>query len=373
MRNKVRLYTGSYNYPILTGDGSVYQGNGRGIGLWIFDGESGTLEHIRDFPEVPNASWFTFSSDGSCLYAVNELDDYENTKGGAISAYRVEPDGDLRLLNRLPVMGAAPCHVDVDEAGRHFYTANYNGGSMSSFLLAEDKSLGQPEFLLRREWEGTRQGQNPVRQEKSHVHSSSVHDGYLWITDLGTDEVCGYLPERLGENFAGPALQLTLAAGSGPRSLAFSGNRIYVSCELSGHIAVLERNEGNLILKEMVPGLMKPEGSGEEAQTDLGVENLLGGIVLSPDEKFLYAGNRGADQLTCFRVKEDGGIQAVGQISSGGRIPRGFCLSPDGGWLLAANQNSDNLVVFRVDRQTGLLSRHGEYEAGSVVCVRCMP
>ena len=98
-----------------------------------------------DFPRSP---------DGRRLYAVNELDDYEGTKGGAVSAYAVEMDGSLHFLNRLPVMGAAPCHVDcAPEEGipKYVYTANYNGGSMSAIQLKEDGSLESLEFLLQHE------------------------------------------------------------------------------------------------------------------------------------------------------------------------------------------------------------------------------
>ena len=40
---KVKLYTGSYNAPVVTGDGSVYLGNGQGICLWEFDESTGEV------------------------------------------------------------------------------------------------------------------------------------------------------------------------------------------------------------------------------------------------------------------------------------------------------------------------------------------
>ena len=107
-----QLYVGSYNAPVLTGDGSIYHGNGNGITHYEFDEMTGELFERESLPEAQNASWLTFSPDGRRLYAVNELDDYEGTKGGAVSAYAIEKDGSLHFLNRLPVMGAAPCHVD---------------------------------------------------------------------------------------------------------------------------------------------------------------------------------------------------------------------------------------------------------------------
>ena len=33
---KVKLYTGSYNAPVVTGDGSVYLGKGQGLCLWAY-------------------------------------------------------------------------------------------------------------------------------------------------------------------------------------------------------------------------------------------------------------------------------------------------------------------------------------------------
>ena len=61
--NKVKLYTGSYNSPILTGDGSIYHGRGEGIRVFLFDEEKGVLEALESYPDVENASWITFSPD----------------------------------------------------------------------------------------------------------------------------------------------------------------------------------------------------------------------------------------------------------------------------------------------------------------------
>ena len=82
-QRKVKLYTGSYNAPVVTGDGSVYLGKGKGIQVFWFDEEEGKLEAFESYPDVKNASWMAFSPNGRTLYAVNELDDYEDTKGGA--------------------------------------------------------------------------------------------------------------------------------------------------------------------------------------------------------------------------------------------------------------------------------------------------
>ncbi len=359
--NKVKLYTGSYNSPILTGDGSIYHGRGEGIRVFLFDEEKGVLEALESYPDVENASWITFSPDKKTLYAVNELDDYEGTKGGALSSLAVDEEGKLVLRNRLPVMGAAPCHVSYGEG--HVFTANYNGGSLSSFAVNEDGSLkGMDWHIVNKMGKEDRpEGIDRVRQEKPHVHSASVYEGVLWITDLGMDEISSYGLDGKGRTVPITCCRLELPAGSGPRSLAFGKEGyVYVSCELSNQIAILDAKGEEPELKGFVSCL--PEGAN-------GKGNFPGGILLSEDRRHLYVGNRGHNSIGVFRIDQFGMPEGIQWAPSGGKNPRGFQLSPSGRWLIAANQDSDNLVVFRRDKETGMLTEHGRYDAGAVVCL----
>ena len=369
-QRKVKLYTGSYNAPVVTGDGSVYLGKGKGIQVFLFDEEEGKLEAFESYPDVKNASWMTFSPDGRTLYAVNELDDYEGTKGGALSALSVDENGRLSLQNCLPVMGAAPCHVDCDPGGGHVFTANYNGGSLSSFVTGEDGCLKAMDCQIGYQLKEDRpEGCNQARQEKSHVHSVSVFRGHLWVADLGTDEISVYKLDEsgriMGEREGGVPKAchvVKLPAGSGPRSLAFrEDGHIYVSCELSDEIGILHWEESMILLEGFVS--CTPE------KGDKGERNFPGGILLSKDGNYLYAGNRGHDSIAVFDAGGSGLPKCIQWISSGGKNPRGFQLSPSERWLLGANQNSDNLVVFRRNKETGKLMEYTRYDVGAVVCL----
>ena len=97
-------------------------------------------------------------------------------------------------------------------------------------------------------------------------------------------------------------------------------------------------------------------------------ESHVGGIQISPDGKYLYAGNRGHDSIVVFAVERDGMIP-VQWAPAGGSNPRGFSLSPSGKWLLAAGQNSGSLTVMKRDEKTGMLKPERTYEAGAVVCL----
>lgn len=366
--NKVKLYTGSYNAPILTGDGDIYQGKGKGIQVFGFDEEDGTLEKLECYPDIENASWLSFSPDRKTLYAVNELDDYQGTGGGALSALAVDEDGKLAIRNCLPVMGAAPCHVDCDRSGGHVFTANYNGGNVSSFEVNQDGSLKGLDFQITYHMDEDRrmQGINELRQEKPHVHSTSVFNGYLWVSDLGMDEISVYkLDERgkiTGETENAqfkPCSKVTLPAGKGPRSLAFGKEGfVYVSCELSNEIGILHWERSRVKLEGFVPCTPKVQK-----------ENFPGGIRISADGRYLYIGNRGHDSIAVFKIGEHGFLESIQWIPSGGENPRGLQLSPSGRWLIAANQSSDNIVIFGRDEETGMLTEHARHKAGTVVCL----
>ena len=79
-------------------------------------------------------------------------------------------------------------------------------------------------------------------------------------------------------------------------------------------------------------------------------------IRISPDGRYLYASNRGADNIAAFAVdSEDGTLESIGFFPSHGRWPRDFCISPDGCFIVIANQNSNNLVVCRRDVKSGVI------------------
>ena len=168
-------------------------------------------------------------------------------------------------------MGAAPCHVSCDEQRRFIYTANYNGGSLSCFRLAEDGSLSEMYWQLVHQFgekenrDGRDRLRNPVRQEKPHVHSAAIKGDTLWIADLGTDEVSCMAPGKCGGG-DGTCGICFFFLWEGAQSIAFSndGSHVYVTCELSNEIAVLqwEKEEKRISVQQMISSL--PENDGTE-------------------------------------------------------------------------------------------------------------
>ncbi|MEM7258049.1 MAG: beta-propeller fold lactonase family protein, partial [Pseudomonadota bacterium] len=79
-------------------------------------------------------------------------------------------------------------------------------------------------------------------------------------------------------------------------------------------------------------------------------------IKLSPDAKFLYVSNRGDNSRAIFKVKEDGLLERLDIVPTGGKFPRHFAITPCGNAVLVANQDSSNLTLFSRDVSSGLLT-----------------
>jgi 6-phosphogluconolactonase (cycloisomerase 2 family) len=93
-------------------------------------------------------------------------------------------------------------------------------------------------------------------------------------------------------------------------------------------------------------------------------------IPVSPDGRFVYAGNRLHDTIAVCSVGDAGTLTYAGEEPTRGSYPRTFTFDPTGQFLYCCNQRGDNLTTFKVDRQTGRLTFTGKYTpVGNPSCV----
>jgi 6-phosphogluconolactonase (cycloisomerase 2 family) len=84
-------------------------------------------------------------------------------------------------------------------------------------------------------------------------------------------------------------------------------------------------------------------------------------VRLSPDGRFLYAGNRLHDSIAVFSISDSGALKFAGETWTRGDYPRSFTLDPTGSFLYSCNQRSDVVTTFRVNRENGNLDFTGQY------------
>ena len=312
----------------------------RGIYRTTFDPATGTLGEAELVVEVDNPSYLALSEDNGYLYAVSEGGRNEDS---ALNAYRHNAaTGEFTLINRQPTGGASPCYVRLFDGKA--YTANYTGGSLSTFAIGEDGELGKAEV---REFE-------PREGSVSHIHGVFVAPDAksLYVTDLGRSEI--FQITSSGEEIS----RTQLALGTGPRHMALSqSGKVYALNELAGTVSVFDITAEGLQLRQEIAS--DSVGGGGCAD-----------IHLSEDGRFLYASNRlKEDGVSVFSIDEQGLLQKVGYTLTGVH-PRNFTLTPDGEYMLVAARDSNSVEVYRRDAKTGLLTATGEaLEVSMPVCL----
>lgn len=351
--------------------GTYTSGKSKSEGIYIYklNLDSGELKPYQVVKNVVEPSYLSIDKNKKYLYAVNETEEYEGKKSGAISAFEInQKTGDLRFLNKQPTLGGAPCYVSIGDDGKSVLVANYVGGNVAVFPVEKDGRLGASIDLAQHSGSGP----NKERQESAHAHSIVLdnRNRFAVSCDLGIDKVLIYrFNEQNGKLKANDPPFYQAKAGAGPRHFVFHRNdkSAFVINELDSTISSLSYDDKHGILKEIQTVSTLPANfSGANTCAD---------IHISPNGKYLYGSNRGHDSIASFKIDENTGkLEFIEHVSTGGKTPRNFAIDPTGRFLLAANQNSDSIVVFRIDEKSGKLTQAGSaVQAPTPVCLKLIP
>ncbi|MGD9929007.1 MAG: lactonase family protein [Mangrovibacterium sp.] len=345
------LYAGTYSV-----EGS------EGIYGFSYNPETGELTQKFVTPNQENPSYLEINPAGTHLYAVSEVNDFNQLDSGSVTAYKISENGELVKINQEATLGNHPCHVCVSPDGQTVVASNYTSGSLSIYEVDATGGLHAMQQLIQHEGSGP----DSTRQLGPHAHSAQfTKDGKLLIAaDLGTDKI--YFYERGDNDMYQPASQpfVEMPGGFGPRHFDFSpdGQFLYVMNEMGAAITVLQKTANGFEIVETVSSL--PAGfEGIKASAD---------IHLSPDARFVYASNRGHNSIAVFsRDAQSGKIELVQSEPVRGDWPRNFVIDPDGKFLLVANQRSNNITAFAIDQENGKLTFTGQStELPSPVCLK---
>jgi 6-phosphogluconolactonase len=341
----------------------------KGIYAYMFDPGIGKLTPLGVAAESEDPSFLAVHPSGKYLYAVNEIDHFGAQKSGAVSAFSINPKtGKLTLLNQAATRGAGPCHISLDKTGKYVFVANYDGGSVASFAIRDESSLGEMVSYVQHFGSSV----NKERQEGPHAHwiGTSPDNRFALAADLGLDKMLIYrFDANKGSLSPNDPQFAKVDPGAGPRHLAFhpKGKFAYVLTEMENSVTVFayKASNGSLSLLQTVSALstLREDYKGPKEAAE---------IAVHPSGKFLYASNRaGIDTISAFAIDPaKGTLKLKDEYPTMGKTPRNFAIDPTGKFLLAANQESNNIVIFRIDSTTGALTPTGDIaEAPAPVCI----
>lgn len=361
--------TPGFAEPYRTYFGTYTVGDSKSEGIYTatFDSDTGMLSDPVLAAQSVNPSFLAIDAKRGWVFAVNEVSEGEGRGNATVSAFRIKPDGLLQFINSKPSHGGAPCHCNIDATGKFLLIANYVGGNIAVYPIADDGSLQDASCIVNHEGSSIDQS----RQQGPHAHSINLSSDnrFAYVADLGTDKIMIYrFDDNAGTLVAASPAYAAVTPGGGPRhfSLHPSGKFAYTNHELTAMVTGFRRDSqtGSLTTISTVSTLP------DKAQTRTSTAECL----VHPSGRFLYVSNRGHDSVACFQIDQSSGdLTRVAVTSTQGQEPRNFFIDPTGKWLLAANQNSDTLVVFAIDQQTGSISpTDNRIEVGRPVCVRML-
>jgi 6-phosphogluconolactonase len=329
----------------------------RGIYVSRLDADTGTLSTPELAATTPSPCYLAVSPDEKYLYCDNSIKSFNGENAGAVSAFVIDKtSGHLTFLDEKSSGGVGPCYVSVDASGKILLAANYGGGSVKSFRLNDDGSIGADGSVIQHHGSGV----NPTRQTSAHAHfiTADPSNHFALACDLGQDKVMIYKLNAADGTLATNEIPFgSVPPGSGSRHLAFSpdGTFAYVVNEMGCTITSFawDAKCGELKALKTISAL-PPGETVKDSYT-------AAEILVHPSGKFVYATVRGHDSVSVFAVaKRSGRLKFVQNLPSGGQLPRGMGIDPTGRWLITGHQKTDNAAVFAIDVKTGKLTPTGQ-------------
>lgn len=311
--------------------------------------------------DVLNPAVLIPHSNGSMLYAIVET--IKST--GMVVQYSIDANKALEEQGTYCASGKSTCYLalspkkdaaivinywdaiidvcEVDEAGRLLTT-------IQSFKQLHRKP-GEWRQVEYREDHWTN------RQVGPHAHCAHFWHDWVFIPDLGENAVFQYRWDADAKKLTHDTI-IPFEAGSGPRHMAMHPTLdiCYVSNELFNTVCVakLDASEPAASKERLIP----VQYVSTLENTDQ--VSYVSEIKLSPDARFLYVSNRGDNSLAIFKVLEDGQLERIDIVPTGGKFPRHFAITPCGKAVLVANQDSSNITTFERNIDTGLIKATGD-------------
>lgn len=330
-----------------------------GIYIATFDSETGKVGKPALAAKMERPSFLVIHPSKKYLFAVSEV------KEGSVSSFKIDSEtGLLTLINTLPTQGAHPCHVSTEPYGRCLFIANYTGGSIASYAIADDGSISEASFF-----QHTGSSVNERRQEAPHAHSANAgpNSKFVFVADLGTDEIVIYKLDSTTAKMTKHGVA-KLKPGSGPRHFAFhpDGTKAYAINEMGMTVTAFNFDHEAGTLTEFQTIETIPEKN--KSQKGLSTAE----VQVHSSGRFLYGSNRGHDTIAAFNIDfSNGKLTKIGNVSIEGKTPRGFGIDETGSYFFAAGQGSDSVAVFKINEDTGNLKFTGEkIGVGIPVCVK---
>lgn len=315
----------------------------------------------REIVDALNPAVLIPHSNGKMMYAIVET--IQNT--GDVLQYAIENDSSLKLVDSFSASGKSTCYLALSPEKDVAIVINYWDAIIDVVKVDDSGQLGdiiqsfKQHYRKEGEWRQVthREDHWTNRQVGPHAHCAHFWKDWVFIPDLGENAIFQYRYDPI-KKFLEPDTHIEFEAGSGPRHMVMHPTMdiCYVSNELFNTVCVakLDSSEPERVKPRLLP-IQYVSTLEDREQTSYVSE-----IKLSPDGKYLYVSNRGDNSLAVFKLLDDGTLERIALVPTGGKFPRHFAITPCGKAVIISNQDSSTINLFHRDVETGLVSATGD-------------
>ena len=137
--------------------------------------------------------------------------------------------------------------------------------------------------------------------------------------------------------------EMKVPVGSGPRHGVYLNDDIfYIITEYSNEMIVIDLKKNEILQTITTIPNFKDKSSGAT-------------LLISNDQKYLYASNRGEDSIAIFEILKSFKLKYIKSISCGGMHPRHMALSKDNQYIFSCNMHSNHVSVIDIKSEKVVL------------------
>ncbi|KAF4441102.1 hypothetical protein F53441_12131 [Fusarium austroafricanum] len=316
----------------------------------------------------PSPSWLTLDKSNNVLYCLDRGG--WGAASGSLNSFTIGEKGALKCVSRVkaPLEGVAGEIVTGANGKRGYFSASYTPGVAAIFALGEKGALPGTDSLQRVATTITQIGPIADRQEASHLHHVIIDPTgkYVITPDLGGDVVRVWSFDQKSLAPIAEVGKLQAPRGAGPRHGFFkvmkNGETFFI---FNGE---LDQKVYSYRVKYSRTGLSFTKVF-ETTSLDASFppnSAPISEIAMSPDQRFLIVTNREksfakspqyksgpSDTLTIFEILDNGSLNRVQAVPSGGWLPRQFSFNKAGDKIAVGHQVNQTVVIWKRDVKTG--------------------
>lgn len=305
----------SYLYVSLKGDDAVK--------VYLVDSTTGGLIYVDSESVSGQPASIALHPTKKFLYVARRSDKM-------ISSYAIDSlSGRLTFINEINAVDN-PVYLSTDQKGNYLLSAYYNANKAAVYSINENGSLvASP---IKEIFTGT----NP------HAIITDPSNQYLYISNMTGNQVEQFkFNEDTGVFSSLNPATFVPDEGECPRHFVFntSGTILYVVNEVKNSVSVCVKDELGQLNEIQKISTLPAEFTDFSKCAD---------IHITPDNRFLYASNRGHESIVAYEINNTDGKLALINYYPTAATPREFEIDPSGNYLYAAGETGNNLVSYRI-------------------------